>query len=518
MRFKMGDTDFVCIDWDERTLRIVDASLSRSGIKIRTAVQAPVPDGVNTRDPVAMSDLVRRTLGENRIRTRRAVLDIPRQDVILNRMTLPPGSMDELTAMVHMQIGKDLPFPKDQAIIDFAIGPKARDDGTLDVWVAAIRPPVLERYQQVVEGAGLKMLRVGFRPFANVQAIAAAGITEGRTLLVDVGAGTTEISVIRDGALSYTRAASVVIPDEGLLRAEAPKPVRRAEDDTSIPFADDVLAKPKPMDSLLVEVNRTIEAYRATDLGAKLDRIMLAGTVGVDDAVAQAFERRFGAPCEVWRVPDDLRWRGGDESGAPFVATIGSAVLSAEPMRQRFDFLHPKQEGAERRQKVKQRPMLVGTIALFLMAAGVVAYQPYRQRYSELEGLEAKIKQLNQDKESREEALAKVADLRTWNEDSTIWIDLLMKLAENFPSNQECFVTDLNLKDNGVIQVELVAVDEQVVTRVVEMINSIENEKGKTLFIAAPGNKPTSSNIPKYPVEDKVTVAIKDKIDEDERR
>jgi Tfp pilus assembly PilM family ATPase len=108
----IGDRNIVCIDCDERSLRVVDATLSRSSVRIRQAVQVRIAEGVNVRDPASLGDFLRRTLRERRIRTRRAVVDIPRQDVALNLLSLPSGSVEDMAAMVQVQAVKDLPFAR----------------------------------------------------------------------------------------------------------------------------------------------------------------------------------------------------------------------------------------------------------------------------------------------------------------------------------------------------------------------------------------------------------------------
>lgn len=495
MRLGMSKTDVLCIDWDERSLRILDTAVQRSGAVVRRAVEAPIPSGLDVRDPSLMGDFLRRTLGEHRIRTRSAVVDVPRQDTVLNRLTLPTGSMDELAAMVHMQIAKELPFSKDQAIIDFAVVPKAGAT-TCDVWVAAIRVNVVEYYRQVFANTGLRLERMGLRPYANLRAAQALGLTQGRVVMVDIGPSMTEINILRDGELMYTRAASVALP--------ATEPLAGAADEEIEPPAA------WPIDNLLIEVNRTITAYRATDLGAAIDRIILAGSAGSAAGLPRAFEERFGVQTDLFSIPEQVRWKAEQEgAAAPFSAVVGLSLSQSGDVAGRFDFLHVKEPEAEQRQRVKRRPVMVAT-ALAFAAAGVgFAYQPIRARNNEIEGIKANIALMNRDVKQREAALKKVADLDVWEAGNVPWIDYVKKIAAVFPSNKECYITALDIDtDKGLILIDLAAKDVFTARKVVEAIESVVDSKNRPIFDAVTGNKAGNAKDPEYQVEDRVTVTV----------
>ncbi len=497
----------VCIDWDERSLRLVAAEVARGVVRIRAAAHVPIEPELNVREPVALGAFIRRSMAANRIRGRRAMVDIARHEVVLNRMTLPSGTTDELAAMVHMQIGKELPFAKDQAVIDFALPARPSADGTLEVWVAAVRSSVVEYYRQVIEAAGLKLERLGLRPFANACALRAGGELGGRTLMIDIGPSVTEIGVLRDGQPAYSRSAAVAVPAGGLWSGgEAPAPPPRG--DSTIPLSDDLAVRPRPLDVLLVEVNRTIAAYRATDLGAAIDRIILAGTVGVDESVARAFESRFGAPVALYEVPDALRWRGVDVPIVAFPAVIGLAAGSTADPRQHFDFSHPKEPEAERRERIRKRPLVAVVAGLFIAAAAVAAYQPFALRKAELARLEVQIRMLNEDKAARTDMLRKVAELKDWQRRNISWLDTLLALSEALPSNEQSHLTELEFYDTGRAVARLVALDQRVVTGLVEAINRVKTSKGEPLFRAAAGSKAGPSRHEKYTVSDEVVIEI----------
>jgi type IV pilus assembly protein PilM len=499
----MSKGDILCIDWDERSLRILETAVQRSGPSVRRAVNVAIPQGLDVRDPSLMGDFLRRTLGEHRIRSRRAIVDVPRQDTVLNRLTLPTGTMDELAAMVHMQIAKELPFSKDQAVIDFAIVPKP-GSATCDVWVAAIRVNVLEYYRQVFANTGLILERMGLRPYANLRALQASGMTQGRIVMVDVGPAMTEINILRDGELMYTRAASVAVPVTAASSADGDGDAEARQ-----PLTD--VGTSWPMDNLLIEVNRTITAYRATDLGAAIDRIILSGTAGINQRLMRAFEERFSVATEVFSIPPAIRWpRDLAGSAAPFSAVIGLALSNMGDAAQRFDFVHVKEPEAEHRQRVRQRPWMVATVAMFGVAAAVFAYQPIRARSNEIEGIKADIALVNADQKQREAALKKIADLNDWEAKNVTWIDYIQKIAAVFPSNKQCYITKLEVNtDKAVISLDLAAEDRFVAAKVVESIRGVLDAKGRPIFQAVGGNKADAD--PKnaeYPIEDHVTITV----------
>jgi len=501
LRLGFNKSDILCIDWDERSLRVLEATLRRGKPTVRRAVNAPIPAGLDVRDPSVMGDFLRRTLGEHRIRTRRAISNVPRQEAVLNRLSLPTGTMDELAAMVHLQIAKELPFSKDQAIIDFAVVPK--EGPTCDVWVAAIRVNVLEYYRQVFANSGIKLERVGLRPHANLLAARALGLTEGRVVLVDIGPAMTEINILRDGVLMYTRAAPVPMPvspaagsaTDGDGEAAEPEPVEPSE---------------WPVDTLLIEVSRTIAAYRATDLGAAIDRIILSGAADIGEQLVGAFEERFGVQTQLYSLPEEFRGRAElNGATAPFSAAVGLALGSLAEAGERFDFLHVKEPEAEHRERIKRRPYFVAAIAMLAVAAGVFAYQPIRARKVTISGLQAAIRSLNHDEKQRTAALKKIADLYDYQDKNVVWIDYLQKLAAVFPSNKDCYITQLEANtEKGLITLKLAAANRFVAARAVESISAVVDEKGKPIFKAVAGNKADYSKDAEYPVSDEVTVTV----------
>jgi len=522
LRLGITDRSVLCIDWDERSLRVVDARFSRSGVRIHKAVEARLASGTDVRDPASVGAFLRRTLGEHRIRTRRAIVDIPRQDAVLNLLNLPGGSADELAAMVHIQIGKDLPFSKEQAVIDFAVS-REEGAGTCEVWVSAVRTHVIDHYQQVIRAAGLKLEGIGLRPYASLAAVAGSEAAEGRTLMLDIGPAMTEINVIRDGRLVYSRAASVSVPEGGLSGVGEGGAVARPApgEGTGGPpltLADDSTSKPAPMSALLIEVSRTIEAYRATDPGAVLDRIILAGMAGIDDAVREAFEARFASPTAIYQAPPSMHWRGAEaEWAAPFSAAIGLAISHVTEGMRRFDFLHPKEPEAARRERARRAPIMAATIALFVAAAAVLAYNPIRQRSAEVEQLKDEIAELEKDSKQRRSFMKRYADLEEWQRSNVVWLDVIQQVLDAFPSTEEAYVTKLDCsRDKGAVTLEIAAkhrkVGTEFLTRVKEIKGTVTGETGRQrtvgLFDGEPGDAKQNVKDPKYPVKHSVVLQI----------
>ena len=506
----IGERNVLCMDWDERSLRILDVGIARGRMRIRKAVNADVPEHVNVHDPASLGVFLKRTLAEHRIRTRRVVVDVPRQDVVLNQLLLPSGSADEMAAMVHVQAAKELPFTKEQAVIDYAIS-REQKGGMCEVWMAALRTSVLDRFRQVFASAGLKLDRVGLRPYANVASLDTALLGDRRTLMVDIGPMMTEICVIEEGRLAFSRAASVTIPPEGLSaggeREHAANRPKSGSGDEGIPFQEEPQRLPDAMERLLIEVSRTVEAYRATTPGITIEQIVLAGATGAREDVAERFAQRFRIPCSIYRRPTSLKWPGDDSDQAAFSVVMGLAISTTGEGLRHFDFLNPKEPEAGQRVRQRQRPILVATIALFVMAAGLIAHQPISRRQAKIASLEQQREYLNRDRDARRRMMEQYKDYETWQQSNLVWIDQLMRLGEAFPPNSEAYITKVEFDQRGQITIDLVAKDQMVATTIVDRITQMRDSNGRPIFTARPGRTSGSTDAD-YPIQDQVQVEI----------
>jgi len=176
--------------------------------------------------------------------------------------------------------------------------------------------------------------RLGLRPYANKVAVneLIGRHQPGCTMMVDVGPRMTEIDVICDGKLAFSRAASVAVgpltplgADEAEAADAAAERERAAPSIIRFPQAPES-ADPvdRVVDALLVEVTRSFEAFRAQGVQRTLERVIVGGDVGVESRLAEALHRRLKVGVELYNPARLFDWpeeRGREARG--FAAALG---------------------------------------------------------------------------------------------------------------------------------------------------------------------------------------------------
>ena len=84
MRRLVPDNRVVCLDWDSRRLRVVLAKCGKKEVRILQVASEPIPADVQGADE--LGELVREVLNRAGIRATRCVVDIPRDQAVLNTL------------------------------------------------------------------------------------------------------------------------------------------------------------------------------------------------------------------------------------------------------------------------------------------------------------------------------------------------------------------------------------------------------------------------------------------------
>ena len=117
----MADRHILSVDWDTRELRVVHARLRRDRVQVEDVFAVSIPKEANLAEAADLGRVLRDALQQERVSCRRVIVDIPRDQAVLNTLSLPKVSVSDLAGMVEVQIGKSLPYPAAEAVVDFAV-------------------------------------------------------------------------------------------------------------------------------------------------------------------------------------------------------------------------------------------------------------------------------------------------------------------------------------------------------------------------------------------------------------
>jgi len=481
------EKQFVALDWDDHDVRVVHAAVKKGRSRILRVQSFAIPSDVSPADPAAFGRLLREFLDREQIRTRDALIGLPRDRVTVKRLRgLPPAAPEDLPGVIALQFERELAFPASQAAVDYAAPVPDGDRGAHSAVVAAVRLDVLDAYRAILKAAGLKLLRAGLRPHANrlaVNAVLDAGRHE-RVLFVDVGSTFTEIDVISGGQLTFTRAASVAVPresephargasrkeppstpDEGLsLRLSGSPPPARGDERSAA------------LNALVMEVVRSVEAYRSEEPGVTINHVVIGGDSGLEERLAEALRERFDMTAELFNPAVHFGWDGGQGRDAcGFAAALGLIEAQTSPSEEHIDFLNPKKVVTKTEQRLRKLPIVAAVAALFLAAAGVLYHQTVTPQKRQLAELGRQIEEAQSNKREMESLSKLVGIVRDLEADQIVWIDELHDILACLPGIDQLVLDDITMqqKDRS-ITLRVKATAPQVMTELVNRLQEFQ--------------------------------------------
>jgi type IV pilus assembly protein PilM len=257
---------------------------------------------------------IRNMLREKGLRTGKVIFGVPGQSVFTRFVKLPPVEESRVVQIIQYEAQQNVPFPIEEVIWDYQLL-GATEGGGLEVVLLAIKSDIIEELNAGIESAGLETEMVDVAPMALYNAYRYnEGDKEGCTLLVDIGARTTNLLFVENGRV-FTR--SIPIAGNAItqsIAAEFEKTSQEAEllkkEKGFVALGGAYEEPPDPeqaqvskiirnvMTRLHSEIARSINFYRTQQGGSAPNRALLSGGSSILPYTDRFFKEKLQIPVE----------------------------------------------------------------------------------------------------------------------------------------------------------------------------------------------------------------------------
>ncbi len=304
------------VDMTADAVKVVELAQSDESYRVEAYAGEPVPadsiDGPSILDVEAVGKAVRRAVKRAGTRSREAAAAIA-GDAVVTRTIRVPGKLsdDEIQGHVAFQVEQFLPFPMEEASLDFEVaGPSEVAAGMSDVLLVATRSVHVTQRQRALRAAGLEARVVEPEPYAVERAcrllthqMIGGGLRQ-LIALVDFGAVTTTFSALADGKLIYTRdfafggrqLTEEIMDTYGLGVEEAEQAKHAGE----LPFGYRAEVLDGFLEDMSQQVSRSLQFFLASNssVGQPV-QILVCGGCAKLPGVADAIEARLGIRTQI---------------------------------------------------------------------------------------------------------------------------------------------------------------------------------------------------------------------------
>lgn len=343
---------YVGVDLGSSTINVVQVERGGEIWRVTRWATVPTPkdavrDGVITQVEV-VADAIKHALKLAKISANAAVIAVAGGSVIVRAVRIPKMTEATLRKSIKFEAGRYVPSSIEDSFIEFEIIGDA-PDGNMDVLIVASPREIVETRIAACEKAGLDVEVVDIEAFAMYRALVEAstdpGLSAETLALIDVGASSTNVSVVAGGVFAMTRS----IPQAGNTLTEALKSYFKLNDedaedgkaqlDMASLLGDDKVMENPPLrvlqphvDDLIREIRRSLNYYQSQQTeagkGSPVTRLVISGGGASLAGLAPYFENKLGIPVSCSGVFDNPRFVpvGTDSAGHGLDLTVASGL------------------------------------------------------------------------------------------------------------------------------------------------------------------------------------------------
>ena len=207
----MAISKIIGLDIGSYAVKMVEIDRSKKGYELQFVGMAPLPDGAVVDKSIKKADLVGnaiRSLHGYTTRSKQVTTSLAGKAVIIKQVTMSSMSDSQLEKQIQMEAEPYIPFDiKDVNLDYFIMGDRPEKEGSMEVVLVAAKKDYMEEYLDLLKSLNLTPVVVDVDPFALevMFEFCYPNVQEEIVALVNVGATTININILKSGASQYTR-------------------------------------------------------------------------------------------------------------------------------------------------------------------------------------------------------------------------------------------------------------------------------------------------------------------------
>ncbi len=314
----------VAIDIGTNSIKLVNLQDKKRGYELLNYGTMPLPPGVIEDgaivDPDVVIQAIRELLKIEKIGIKNVVTAVSGTSVIIKKIKVPSMSETDLIDAIQFEAGQYIPFDIEDVNLDFIVidtPPEQRERDQMDVLLVAVTKEKMNELTTILTRTGLKMAVVDVDVFAIENAFGLNYNIPSNEIIVlmDIGAGVTNINILEYGYSAFTRDIYFggMKYNEAIMQQLDVDDYETAEklklgNETNGHSPSEVYDIINSVTSeLSMEVNRALEAFRGSS-EVSISKIMLGGGCARMMGLNQALAENLEAQVEIFNPFQKIRY------------------------------------------------------------------------------------------------------------------------------------------------------------------------------------------------------------------
>ncbi|ENU20901.1 hypothetical protein F994_00358 [Acinetobacter bohemicus ANC 3994] len=307
--YRKPNKGLIGVDISSTSVKLLELSV-KSGNRywVESYALVPLPEGSvvekNILNPEAVGDALERAINLANTQSTAAAFAIPTSMVITKTIEMDADMTDdEREVQIRMDAEQYIPFPLDEASLDFEVLPeRLANPNRVNVLLVATRLENIEARSEVLELANLTAKIADVESFAieNAYQVFSDTLPMGVNTvgILDIGHTMTTLSVMQKNKVIYTREqvfggkqlTQEIQNRYGLSFEEA----GRAKKSRSLPDDYDVEVLEPYLDAVVQQAARSLQFFFSSSQFNEIDHILLAGGNANIPGLAKLLQQKLG--------------------------------------------------------------------------------------------------------------------------------------------------------------------------------------------------------------------------------
>lgn len=337
---------FFGLDIGTSSLKAVEIRRDSKGKSLQVYALAPIPVGTSfvtdaDTDLKLLSQSIRDFVNSYPFSSNKVVVALPESQIFTRVVTLPRMSEKELSHSMQWEAQQHVPVPLSEVSLDFQIieagGEKSEK---MDVLLIAAPKNLVQKYLKILRDASLDPVGIETETMAVSRALVSDDPGTPPTMIVNIGAMTTDLSVVSKKSIRFTR--SISTGGDALARSISQAlsfDLNQAEEYKKTYGLDQTQLEGKVMqaikpifDVVVDEVKRSTAFYGTHNKEDRIKRVIICGGTAslpgiiVYMAASLDLEVQLGDPWQKIYLPSKFSRKELEEAGPNFAVAAGLAI------------------------------------------------------------------------------------------------------------------------------------------------------------------------------------------------